>query len=439
MRTAATEALLRARCRAWGNSPPGAFYVADLSVVRAAHKRFAEGLPGVRPHYAVKCNPDPAVLSLLGRLGAGFDCASLSEMEAAFRYGKASPDDIIYANPVKTPNQLASASAIGVDKITVDSVDEMIKVGSLHPDAQCLVRIHVDDTTAQCRLGLKYGATLAQVCDICEAARNLGVSIVGIAFHAGSGQRNPSAFGAAIGTARRAWDLCVSAGNELSILDIGGGFTDGPEWQDVARVVTESLHHYFPGSTAPRQGNWNASAVDVIAEPGRFLVCNAFTLATQVIGVRRSTAFIDIFINDSVYGSFNNTIYDKAEVRPAAVILMETETEPVKFLDVALPSPCIDSIEADRQANDQQNLASVWGQTCDGLDRILECTDCLPTENLNVGDWIVWGSMGAYTLAAGSHFNGFAPPTVEYVDTELSFGILDESKRTTVSRLANYY
>lgn len=55
---------------------------------------------------------------------------------------------------------------------------------------------------------------------------------------------------------------------------------------------------------------------------------------------------------------------------------------------------------------------SIWGPTCDGLDRIVERCD-LP--EMHVGDWMVFENMGAYTVAAASTFNGFQRPTIYYV------------------------
>lgn len=55
---------------------------------------------------------------------------------------------------------------------------------------------------------------------------------------------------------------------------------------------------------------------------------------------------------------------------------------------------------------------SIWGPTCDGLDRIVEQCN-LP--DLQVGDWLVFENMGAYTVAASSTFNGFQRPDIHYV------------------------
>ena len=105
------------------------------------------------------------------------------------------------------------------------------------------------------------------------------------------------------------------------------------------------------------------------------------------------------YINDGIYGSFNCLMYDHAHVTP-----------------YVLPKP---SGEADA-VSAQHHASSVWGPTCDGLDCVLNDT-MLP--ELQVGDWMFFEQMGAYTVAASSSFNGFAPPSAQYVYDDVA---LDE-------------
>lgn len=92
------------------------------------------------------------------------------------------------------------------------------------------------------------------------------------------------------------------------------------------------------------------------------------------------------YINDGVYGSFNCILYDHQRVT----------AQPLKEYD----------------ANAKLYSSSVWGPTCDGLDNVLE--DVLLPE-LQLGDWIVFENMGAYTLPVASPFNGFPVPKVYFV------------------------
>jgi len=138
--------------------------------------------------------------------------------------------------------------------------------------------------------------------------------------------------------------------------------------------------------------------VHLIAEPGRFFVASAFTLAVNIIAKRtvtnsEDTDFINIksfmyYVNDGVYGSFNCLMYDHATVEPTLL-----KNHPGELL----------------------YSSSVWGPTCDGLDCVLE--SCLLPE-LSTGDWIVFRDMGAYTMAAASTFNGMPKPRCYYVAHE---------------------
>jgi len=97
------------------------------------------------------------------------------------------------------------------------------------------------------------------------------------------------------------------------------------------------------------------------------------------------------YINDGVYGSFNCVIYDHAVVRP----------ELLKNYDGRETYEC-----------------SIWGPTCDGLDQVCP-KEFLP--KLDMGDWMLFRNMGAYTLVAGGTFNGFPTPKVHYVASYDSF------------------
>ena len=129
-----------------------------------------------------------------------------------------------------------------------------------------------------------------------------------------------------------------------------------------------------------------------MSEPGRYMVNTSHTLATCVIGHKIDTysetaaGSKQYYIDDGIYGSFNSLMYDHAEVTPHVL----------KKADGAGGSP---------------ELCSVWGPTCDGLDCVKRDALLPP---LQAGDWLWWENMGAYTAAAASSFNGFAPPPALY-------------------------
>ena len=135
-----------------------AFHALDLNKVLDLIAAWRRALPDVRPYYAVKCNPEPAILGALAALGAGFDCASRAEVEAVLRLG-VQPSSIVYANPCKPEPHLEYAAEVGVNLATYDSEEEVAKVRRCHPKCELLLRLKgPDGAEAKYNLGTKYGA-----------------------------------------------------------------------------------------------------------------------------------------------------------------------------------------------------------------------------------------------------------------------------------------
>lgn len=117
----------------------------------------------------------------------------------------------------------------------------------------------------------------------------------------------------------------------------------------------------------------------------------------------RRGADLSDYINDGVYGSFNCIMFDHQIVHPYPLTLgSELTTARPSFPpppNVALP------VDLPVQLGyDDTEKASVWGPTCDSIDCVRQVVK-LP-KGLEVGDWLAWGEMGAYTLCAASTFNG---------------------------------
>ncbi|CAG2115976.1 unnamed protein product [Medioppia subpectinata] len=367
-----------------------AFYVVDIQDILRKHKKWLLNMPRVQPYYAIKCNPTPIVLELLSSLGVGFDCASKNEIDAVMNIG-VTPNRIIYANPCKTKSFIKHAADVGVDVMTFDNELELLKVRQFHPNAKMVLRIKVDDSHAVCRLGLKFGADIEKVPQLLQTAKNIGVNIIGCSFHVGSGCESADAYTEAIANAKYVFDLGRQLGFKMTFLDIGGGFPGTSvtkvRFEDTAEAVTKALDIHFPA--VDELGN--ESNVTIIAEPGRYYVASAFTLATNIIA-KRSVPMEDqtammYYLNDGVYGSFNCTIFDHWIVDP-------------------IPFP-IDGSMDERQTH----LTTLWGPTCDSMDCIKR--DVVMPE-MHIGEWVLFKEMGAYTICAGSEFNGFKMPALLY-------------------------
>ncbi|KAK5630935.1 hypothetical protein RRF57_006650 [Xylaria bambusicola] len=362
------------------------FFVGDLGEVYRQHMRWKKNLPRVKPFYAVKCNPDTKVLQLLAGLGTGFDCASKAEIEQVLAIG-VDPSRIIYAQPCKTNSYVRFVANQGVKQMTFDNADELRKIAKLFPDAELFLRILTDDSSSLCRLSLKFGASLDATDDLLRLAKELGLNVVGVSFHVGSGASDPMAFLKAVQDADAVFKQGYAHGFEMKTLDVGGGFS-GDTFETMAHVLREALDEYFPPQ------------INIIAEPGRYYVSSAFTIACNIIA-RRSiqnpltgeTSYM-VYVNDGLYGNFSSIMFDHQ--RPVAKVLRTgTHTYYDSVLAEAVPKGTCASAEY-----------SIWGPTCDGIDRITESINF--AHELDVGDWFYFEDMGAYTKCSATKFNGFS-------------------------------
>lgn len=339
-----------------------------------------ECLPSVKPYYAVKCNADTTLLQWLHRRGAAFDCASAREMSViADMYGRENVmDNILFANPCKTPQDIETASTIKIPWVTVDSNEELFKMYSAGYSPKVIVRIAVDDTDASCPFGAKFGLEPEKVNELVETANGLNMSVVGISFHVGSGSSRPTAFGSAIHQAKDIWTDLHGKGlvRELEVLDIGGGWSHEEKlFKDQAGFAKLALQK---GPLPQKQ----------IAEPGRFFAAPVYDLYVRVVGKKpRNGGGWRYTIDESIYGQFSCIPFDHAKP----------------------------SIYRVKQARDERPVspATIFGRTCDSLDWI---ANSVAMEELDVGDWLYIPSMGAYTIATSTEFNGFPKPETFITD-----------------------
>src|SRR5262245_31022861 len=110
------------------------FLIVDTAIVRGKVRRFRAAMPRVRPHYAVKANPDRRVLKVLVQEGAGFEIASTAELDLLLGLG-VPPAEVFYSNPVRSRESIAYAAAKGVEWFVVDSTDELRRVHEMKTDA----------------------------------------------------------------------------------------------------------------------------------------------------------------------------------------------------------------------------------------------------------------------------------------------------------------
>ncbi|XP_054292570.1 LOW QUALITY PROTEIN: antizyme inhibitor 2-like [Pongo pygmaeus] len=360
------------------------FMLADLDMLASRHQAFCQALPQVSPFYAVKCNSSTWVLRVLAALGTGFDCASQVELEQVLGLGVAL-SCIIYASPCKPASPIRYAAQHRVQLLNFDSEEELTKVAQHHPRTRLLLRLRTQDSQSTFPLSTKFGASLEACGHLLTSARDLGLAMVGASFHVGSNCQTPQSFTQAIADCRCVFEVGHRAGHDMSCLDIGGGFPgmegSGSKFEELARVISAALAQDFP----------EECGVKVIAEPGRFYVEPVCTAAVNIIAKK---AVLEpggqpeamYYLNDGHYGSFR--LCHREPVPRVPIVVKEFCSEPPLF-------PC-----------------TLYGPTCDAFDRLFLEDVRLP--ELDVGDWLVFPSMGAYMSSISSSFNGFLPATICY-------------------------
>ena len=349
------------------------FLLIDSNIIRDKTRRFTAVMPRVRPHYAVKANPDPRVLRVLIEEGAGFEIASIAELDLLVSLGVPAAE-IFYSNPIRSRNCIAHAAAKGVEWYVIDSAEELAKVHAIKPDAKLYLRIDTPNIGSDWPLAGKFGAHGAEAREIVVAAAKLKADLAGIAFHVGSQCRNPENWRVGIEKSRAVFDQMLKVGLNPRLLNIGGGFPVRhvkpiPAIEVIGDVVNRALEA-FPAE------------VNVMAEPGRFLVSDAGYFVCRIMGTATRAGKRWMHLDAGLFGG-----------------IIET-AEGLKY-----------KVRTERAGPDiPWNVA---GPTCDSIDVVMR-DEPLPSD-LQEGDYIYLKNAGAYTTAYASNFNGFPLPDVRVI------------------------
>ncbi|EQC30681.1 hypothetical protein SDRG_11734 [Saprolegnia diclina VS20] len=342
-----------------------AIYTFNLAEVPRLMAEWRTAFPSIRPFYAVKCNSDVRLVSALHAAGVGYDCASPAEIALVQSLG-ASPDDILYANPMKREVDIRTATAAGVAQMSFDSIDELHKIKAhATGDINLSLRLKCGDDNALLRMGDKFGADAADWPSLLAEAKALALPVRGICFHLGSGCMNPTAYAQAIAQAADCIRMATTEfGFCIDTLNIGGGFAS-PLHAGVVAAINEAVRTSFGPTPTLR----------VIAEPGRFFAETVCTLHLRILGkrVRSASRVIDYFVHESIHGSFFFAPFGK--LNPT----LEHEDERETF------------------------VSHVYGDTCHGGDVL---SKNLKMGERSVGDWLQYKRMGAYTHVFATTFNG---------------------------------
>jgi ornithine decarboxylase len=357
--------------------------VIDHDELRKNYANFRRHLPKVQAYYAVKANPAPEIIRTLYRAGASFDVASLPEFMLVYENIRELPpkkrqdfiwDKIVYANPIKpqaTLEQLDQYRPL----VTYDNREELHKIKRFAPNAGLVLRLKVPNTGSVVELSSKFGCDPGEAVDLIVEAFGMGLIVEGLSFHVGSQCSNFQNFVQALNISAALMREAKSRGHEIKILDIGGGFPvrynrHVQPFSVLARRINAEVSRLFPPD------------IEILAEPGRYLVATAATCVATVIGKAVRDGKPSYYIDDSVYHTFSGIIFDH----------------------------CQYAIRSFRKGTAE--ISAVFGQTCDGLDTISQSE---PLPELEIGDLVYSENIGAYSNASSTWFNGFPPAKVVHI------------------------
>ena len=367
------EALLRAR------QPDRPVYCIYPNVYRDAARHFVTGFPG-RVLYAVKANNHPLVISTLHSAGIEhFDCASTQEVELV---KSICPDATCYLmNPVRLPGDARRAQQeFGTRHLMVDHLSGIAPLVEEIDVSQSIIfaRMAVSHHSAMADLSSKFGAPPEDIPGILAAIRDTGAEAA-LAFNVGTGVTEPEAYTYAMGLAR---EVLEATPFPIRLLDIGGGFP-----RPYPGFIVPPLDEFFAAIRGIRHELPLAGGGIVMAEPGRGLSAPGMSTIARVL-LRKENR---LYLNDGMYGAFWELRF-KGHVRYPARAYRGHE-------------PMEGSPQSFR----------LFGPTCDSSDEMPGSVE-LPAD-IDVGDYIEFGSMGAYSLSGRTDFNGFYSDDVVTIES----------------------
>lgn len=173
---------------------------------------------------AVKCNSNPTIVRTLISLGCGVDIASKRELQRALAL-RIPKHKVVYSNTCKAPSNLLYAKQKGINLTVFDSEDELLKIKEFHPKAHLMVRLRHDDPKSTIPMGKRFGVSHETALILLHQSWDLGLQVVGVAFHVGCGSTDSGVYVAAIGAAKKLFRYASERGKPFTTLDIGGGYS----------------------------------------------------------------------------------------------------------------------------------------------------------------------------------------------------------------------
>ena len=363
------------------------------AAARAA-RFFVEKFPG-KSLYAVKADPSPDLIQILWDNGVThYDVASIAEVRLV---RGVLPDAVLcFMHPVKAPSAIREAyHTHGVKTFSLDSVEELEKIveacrnedGEPAQDLRLCIRLRVSSEYSELSLASKFGCDLTEAPELLQTARQ-HADWLGVCFHVGSQAMTPFAYVQALERVRIA---IGEASVVIDMIDVGGGFPsvypgmEPPPLEDYFQIIHQNFYN-LPIA-------YNA---ELWCEPGRAL-CAEYSSLIVKVEKRRGE---ELYINDGAYGA----LFDAAHV---------DWKFPVRALEDDLIKPEMDF--------------AFYGPTCDDAD-YMQGPFGLP-EDIQAGDFIEIGMLGAYGAAMKTDFNGFGAAERIVVTDEPMASLYDGSRQ----------
>ena len=340
---------------------------------------------GEHPHlvcFAVKSNPNIAILNIMAKLGSGFDIVSQGELERVLAAG-GDAGKVVFSGVAKSHQEIARALEVNIRCFNVESEAELLRInqiaGEMGKIAPISLRVNPDvdaHTHPYISTGLKenkFGVSVEQAREVYKVAATLSnIKIVGMDCHIGSQLTELQPFLDAVDRLIVLMEQLNQDGIHLKHLDLGGGlgvtYTDEtpPHPTEYAKALWEKLSAF--------------SELEIIVEPGRAITANAGILVTKVEYLKsnesRNFAIVDAGMNDMI--------------RPA------------------LYQAYMNILEIDRTLAREEKIYDVVGPICETSDFLGKQRKLAIAE----GDYLAQRSAGAYGASMSSNYNS-RPRTAE--------------------------
>ena len=339
-------------------------YVYSQTAMEQAYRTLRDGFVAAHPKhgfeicYAVKANPNLAVIETFARLGAGADVVSEGELRRALAAG-VPPERIVFSGVGKSPNEIAFALKSRISQINVESAAELDVIDAvatrMRRKANIVLRVNPDvdaHTHAKITTGRKenkFGIDFDIARTLyARAAKRASLRPVGLACHIGSQITTLGPFGAAFKRLGALVGDLRASGHTVEKLDLGGGL--GIRYKDETPPDPAAYARLIATVAAKLD-------VKVVVEPGRFLVGNAGALMTRVLyiktGRNRRFVIVDAAMNDLMRPALYDAWHDIVPVAaprgkrtPADVVGPVCETTDIFARDRVLPVLASDDLVA---------------------------------------------------------------------------------------------